>query len=69
MKTLEWELSLYLVRCKVAFLLIVMLNLFSTQGGLRIMNQDVKIDREGMQNTRTGERHSAILPCELEVNL
>ena len=33
------------------------------------MNQDVKIDREGLQNTKTGERSTMILPSELEVSL
>jgi len=31
------------------------------------MNQDVRIDREGLQNIRTGERSTAILADELEV--
>lgn len=43
-------------------------SLLSSQGEFRIMNQDVKIDREGLQNTRTGERSSMILPSELEVS-
>eukprot|EP00347_Sterkiella_histriomuscorum_P014146 403361988 len=38
-----------------------------SQGEFRIVNQDVKIDRNGLQNTRTGERSSMILPSEIEV--
>ena len=32
------------------------------------MNQAVKIDREGLQDIRTGERHTMILAEELEVS-
>ena len=32
------------------------------------MNQDVKIDREGLHNIRTGERSTMILADELEVS-
>ena len=32
------------------------------------MNQDVRIDREGLQNIRTGERQTMILADELEVS-
>lgn len=31
------------------------------------MGSDVKIDREGLQNVKTGERSQMILPSELEV--
>lgn len=33
------------------------------------MNQAVKIDREGLQDIRTGERHTMILAEELEVRV
>ena len=36
--------------------------------GFKIMNQAVKIDREGLQDIRTGERHTMILAEELEVS-
>ena len=33
------------------------------------MNQDVRIDREGLQNIKTGERSTMILADELDVGL
>lgn len=41
---------------------------FRSLNGFKIMNQAVKIDREGLQDIRTGERHTMILAEELEVS-
>lgn len=40
---------------------------YRSLNGFKIMNQDVRIDREGLQNIRTGERSTMILADELEV--